>query len=73
MMQSGGGDGFGDPIERDQKPVAEDVREGYASASLAHSLMLTTSGDVDVVATQLRRQAKAPAHIEEEAFQVIPG
>jgi N-methylhydantoinase B/oxoprolinase/acetone carboxylase alpha subunit len=34
MMQSGGGDGFGDPIERDQKLVAEDVREGYASASL---------------------------------------
>jgi len=73
MMQFDGGDDFGDPIERDQGLVAEDVREGYASASLAHGLMLTASGDVDVVATQLRRQAKAPARIEEEAFQVIPG
>jgi N-methylhydantoinase B len=76
MMQSGGGGGFGDPMQRDPALVAEDVREGYVSSTVAHNVygvVLTASGNVDVVATQLRRAAKAPVRVEEEAFEVIPG
>jgi N-methylhydantoinase B len=76
MMQSGGGGGFGDPMERDPELVAGDVREGYVSADVAHNVygvVLTAAGDVDVAATKLRRAAKAPVRVEEEAFEVIPG
>jgi N-methylhydantoinase B len=76
MMQSGGGGGFGDPMERDPELVGEDVREGYVSPTVAHNVygvVLTTSGDVDVYATRLRRAAKAPVRVEEEAFEVNPG
>jgi N-methylhydantoinase B len=76
MMQSGGGGGFGDPMERDPELVAEDVREGYVSHAVAqnvYGVVLTSEGEVDVVATRLRRQAKAPVRVEEEAFEVIPG
>ena len=77
MIQSGGGgSGFGDPTERDPELVAEDVGEGYVSPSVAHKVygvMHNTSGEVDVVATQLRRKAKVPVQVEEEAFEVIPG
>ena len=75
MMQSGGG-GFGDPMERDPELVAEDVGEGYVCPSLAdkvYGVMLNTSGEVDVVATQSRRKAKVPVQVEEEVFEVIPG
>ena len=66
MMQSGGGGGFGDPMERDPELVAEDVREGYVSPTVAHNVygvVLSTSGDVDVFATRLRRAAKAPVRV----------
>jgi N-methylhydantoinase B len=69
MMQSGGGGGFGDPMEHDAELVAEDVREGYVSANVAHDVygvVLKGTGEVDIVSTQLRRQAKAPARIDEE-------
>jgi N-methylhydantoinase B len=76
MMRSGGGGGFGDPMERDPELVADDVREGYVSPALAlnvYGVVLTTGGEVDVVATQARRKGKAPARAEEEAFEIIPG
>jgi N-methylhydantoinase B len=76
MMQSGGGGGFGDPMQRDPALVADDVREGYVSSTVAHNVygvVLTANGDVDVVATQLRRAAKTPVRVEEEAFEVNPG
>ena len=63
MMQSGGGGGFGDPLERDPELVAEDVREGYVSPAVAlnvYGVVLTTGGEVDVPATQARRKGKAP-------------
>ena len=37
-MLSGGGGGFGDPLERDVEKVAEDVREGYVSAEVARDV-----------------------------------
>jgi N-methylhydantoinase B len=75
-MQSGGGGGFGDPMERDPALVAEDVREGYVTRAVAqnvYGVVLTPEGDIDAVATNLRRKGTVPAHVEEEAFEVIPG
>jgi N-methylhydantoinase B len=75
MMQSGGGGGFGDPLERDPELVAEDVREGYVTRAVAqntYGVVLTAAGEVDAVATRLRREG-VPARVEEEAFEVIPG
>jgi N-methylhydantoinase B len=37
-MLSGGGGGFGNPLERDAELVAEDVREGYVSRAQAENL-----------------------------------
>jgi N-methylhydantoinase B len=74
MMQSGGGGGVGDPMEREPELVAEDVREGYVSRDVAHNVykvVLTAAGDLDVVSTKLRREG--PARVEEEAFEFIPG
>jgi N-methylhydantoinase B len=63
-------------MERDPELVADDVREGYVSPAIAlnvYGVVLTTGGEVDVVATQARRKGKAPARAEEEAFEIIPG
>jgi N-methylhydantoinase B len=76
MMQSGGGGGFGDPMEREPERVAEDVREGYISRAVAqnvYGVVMTPEGDIAAVATNLRRKGTVPARVEEEAFEVIPG
>lgn len=55
MMRSGGGGGFGVPVERDAARVAHDVREGYVSRSVALStyrVVLDAKGDVDEAATR---------------------
>ena len=59
---SGGGGGFGDPVERDPELVAHDVREGYVSAAQAtdaYRVALTAGGQVDVDATE--RRARRPS------------
>jgi N-methylhydantoinase B len=64
-MLSGGGGGFGDPLERDPELVAHDVREGYVSLAAAKSLYgvaLTAKGTVDTVATAaLRATLRKPS------------
>ena len=75
MMRSGGGGGFGSPLERDPEQVAFDVREGYVSAAVAlnvYRVVLTAGGEVDVAATQARRRASARAR-RGRGFQTIPG
>ncbi len=60
--RSGGGGGFGSPLERDPFRVAFDVSEGYVTAKSAHEdygVVLTADGHVDVAATNLLRAAKA--------------
>ena len=62
-MLSGGGGGFGNPLDRDVELVAEDVREGYVSASVArevYRVALDTRGQVDADATQALRRSTAP-------------
>jgi N-methylhydantoinase B len=60
ILRSGGGGGFGSPLERDPELVAHDVRQGYVSAdSAAHHygvIFRPNTLDVDIAATQRRRE-----------------
>lgn len=61
MMRSGGGGGFGSPLERDIGKLANDVAEGYvtpASAAQDYGAVLT-EGRVDVDATRRVRAEAA--------------
>jgi N-methylhydantoinase B len=63
-MLSGGGGGFGNPLDRDLDKVAEDVREGYVSAQVAHEVyrvVLDPHGQVDHEATRALRRAPQAA------------
>lgn len=60
IMQSAGGGGYGDPLERDADRVAEDVRAGYVSSEQARSLygvVMSGQSVVDQAATGSCRQA----------------
>ena len=59
LMESSGGGGFGDPLERDPARVAADLREGYVSAEAAERDygVIWRAGAVDEAATRTRRQA----------------
>ena len=62
VMRSGGGGGFGTPLERDPELVAHDVEQGYVSEEAARESygVVLHSGKVDAAATQkLRQQMKA--------------
>lgn len=63
-MQSGGGGGFGLPVERDADLVAHDVREGYVSAEVAskvYGVAMTQVGEVDAAATAALRKTMTKA------------
>ena len=58
MMQSGGGGGFGSPLERDPALVAYDVQEGYVSAEAArteYGVIVAADGGPDLAATAALR------------------
>ena len=63
IINSGGGGGFGDPLDRPAEKVAEDVRLGYISAEAATShygVVLDDSRQVDEQATaELRDRMRA--------------
>ena len=55
MMQSGGGGGFGSPLERDPALVADDVKEGYVSQEAAradYGVVVSAEGVLNVIATK---------------------
>ena len=61
--RSGGGGGFGSPLERDPARVAFDVHEGYVTAKSAHDdygVVLKADGTVDKAATKALRATMAP-------------
>jgi len=61
-MQSAGGGGFGDPLDRDPVRVQQDVRAGYVSSERArdgYGIVLTARAEVDVDATHVQRAALA--------------
>jgi N-methylhydantoinase B len=62
ILRTGGGGGFGSPLERPAEVVAHDVRQGYVSAEVARSaygVELAADGSVDLAATGTLRKQKA--------------
>ncbi len=59
MMESSGGGGFGDPLERDPARVAVDLSEGYVTPAAAEREygVVCRTGRVDEAATRARREA----------------
>jgi N-methylhydantoinase B len=70
LMQSGGGGGFGSPLEREPERVAFDVREGYISAEAAqrdYGVVVTAEGMLDAEASaKLRAQMRESGASGEE-------
>jgi N-methylhydantoinase B len=65
VMESSGGGGFGDPLERDPARVAEDLAEGYVTPAAATAIygVVQTDGALDAAATATRRaQLRAARH-----------
>jgi len=61
-MESSGGGGFGDPLERDPARVVADVREGYVTAAVAEALygvVLRGVAPVDVATAARRAELRA--------------
>lgn len=59
VMESAGGGGWGDPLERELDLVHADVTEGLVTARLAsarYGLVLTSAGAPDVAATRRQRE-----------------
>ncbi len=75
-LRSGGGGGFGSPLERDPELVREDVRQGYVSPSAArdyYGVVLDPEKlTIDFVATENERAAAIPAHRARLAHQDQP-
>jgi N-methylhydantoinase B len=63
MMESSGGGGFGDPLERDPAMVAADVAEGYVTREAAERIYgVVWNGDgIDAAATERRRAERGAA------------
>jgi N-methylhydantoinase B len=59
LLQSSGGGGYGDPLERDAEAVARDVADGVVSADRAERVygVILLGGRVDEDATRRRRGA----------------
>lgn len=58
IVRTGGGGGWGDPLERDPELVARDVREELVTQAAAvrdYGVVLTTTGRVDGRATEAKR------------------
>jgi N-methylhydantoinase B len=58
LLQSSGGGGYGDPLERDPRAVARDVAEGVVTPRKALAVygVVFAGAEVDVEATRRRRQ-----------------
>jgi len=59
ILRTGGGGGFGSPLERPAEVVANDVRQGYVSADVARSAYgaaVNKDGSIDVEATRASRR-----------------
>jgi N-methylhydantoinase B len=57
LMESSGGGGFGDPLERDPAMVVTDLVQGYVTLTAAEAVygVVLTGGAVDAAATAARR------------------
>jgi N-methylhydantoinase B len=65
LMESSGGGGFGDPLERDPALVLADLGEGYVTPAVAEAVygIVLASGALDTAATATRRaELRAARH-----------
>src|SRR5437016_4991573 len=65
IMESSGGGGFGDALDRDLESVARDLAEGYVSAAAAEARygVVSRAGVIDAAATAARRASLREARI----------
>jgi N-methylhydantoinase B len=72
MLRSGGGGGFGSPLERDLEALADDIRQGYVSAAAARELygvVLDEENRIDPAKSEtLRREMRAKGLPKDEPF-----
>ncbi|MEK7715499.1 MAG: hydantoinase B/oxoprolinase family protein, partial [candidate division NC10 bacterium] len=63
MMESSGGGGFGDPLDRDPSRVAADLAEGYVTPGAAEAIygVVWRGSAIDVAATATRRDSLSAA------------
>jgi N-methylhydantoinase B len=62
VLRTGGGGGFGDPLERELDKLAEDLRRGYITPDRArddYQAVVDDLGNLDIAATRSRRSAVA--------------
>jgi len=75
-LRSGGGGGFGSPLERPQEKVREDVRQGYVSLRAARDyygvVLDPETLAIDMKATETERAAAAPVHCSRLLRQNAP-
>ena len=62
-VQTPGGGGYGDPLERDPEAVLEDVRDGKVSVARAEGAygVVVADGELDAAATERCRAARRDA------------
>ncbi len=66
VLQSPGGGGYGDPLDRPAEEVAVDIREGYITTEhgrAVYGVVLCTDGTIDVAATERTRRQIAAARV----------
>jgi N-methylhydantoinase B len=65
LMESSGGGGFGDPLERDPARVAADVGEGYVTPAAAEAIygVVLREGEPEPTATTARRAELRAARV----------
>jgi N-methylhydantoinase B len=59
VMQSAGGGGYGDPLERDVSAVVDDVLDGYVTRGRAenvYGVVIDGDGNADIEATRIKRE-----------------
>ena len=75
-LRSGGGGGFGSPLERDLDQLAEDIRQGYVSEQAArqyYGVVLDDQQRIDRPASEaLRAAMRAKGLPKDEPFKVAP-
>jgi N-methylhydantoinase B len=76
ILRSGGGGGFGSPLERPAENVQHDVRQGYVTLQAAHDyygVVLTPDTlDIDVAETEKLRRQLVEVHARRVAEQSEP-
>jgi N-methylhydantoinase B len=65
VMESSGGGGYGDPLDRDPAAVAADLAEGYVTPAAAEGVygVVVAGGAIDAAATSARRKALRAARL----------